>query len=107
MEVYTLSGIQLREGVAYGEALEGLDRGIYIVRAGNVSLRLAKYEIVSIKKSKPGMPVLLGIPGFDFLFCEDCFNAFGVDTESGCAGGIGTGVVEEETVAVEYRAIVV
>ena len=42
VEVYTLSGIQLRGGIAYGEALEGLDRGIYIVRAGNVSLKLAK-----------------------------------------------------------------
>lgn len=42
VEVYSLSGIRLREGVAYGEALEGLDRGIYIVRAGNVSLKLAK-----------------------------------------------------------------
>ena len=53
------------------------------------------------------MPVLLGIPGFDFLFCENCFNAFGVDTESGCAGSIGPGIVKQEAVAVEYCAIVV
>lgn len=42
VEVYSLSGVQLRAGVAYGEALDGLDRGIYIVRAGNISLKLAK-----------------------------------------------------------------
>lgn len=53
------------------------------------------------------MPSNTGIPGFDFLFCEDCFNAFGVDTESGCAGSIGPGIVKQETVAVEYCAIVV
>lgn len=41
VDVFSLSGVLLRSGVLYGEALEGLDRGVYIVRAGNISVKLA------------------------------------------------------------------
>lgn len=40
VDVFSLSGVLLRSGVLYGEALEGLDRGVYIVRAGNISVKL-------------------------------------------------------------------
>ena len=42
VDVYTTGGVMLRHGVAKGEALDELPRGIYILAAGATTLKVAK-----------------------------------------------------------------
>ena len=42
VEVYSLSGIMLRQSTPFADALEGLESGIYIVRANNICMKVAK-----------------------------------------------------------------
>ena len=42
VSVYSLSGVQLRNDVPFSSALEGLDRGIYLVRSASACMKMAK-----------------------------------------------------------------
>lgn len=42
VDVYTTGGVMLRHGVAKGDALTELPRGIYILAAGATTLKVAK-----------------------------------------------------------------
>ena len=42
VDVYTTGGMMLRHGVAKGDALDELPRGIYILAAGATTLKVAK-----------------------------------------------------------------
>jgi endonuclease/exonuclease/phosphatase family metal-dependent hydrolase len=42
VDVYNISGVLIRQGVTYSNALDGLAHGVYIVRNGNIARKLAK-----------------------------------------------------------------